>query len=259
MEDTNNNKSKKLGIYIRRGGIDLLTATPDGVKHESVAVDAAIANQSKIIEEAVYLSPVLLGDYASTEVIADGTRFMLVPKCAADDSETLAGMAAMMWNDISADDLTVDRPGLGCAVVSAIDASLTGFVRRTFSNPVVHHRLAALISFFSRQSRPVNRVKIFAHFPCENRLDIVAIGTEGLLMANTFECQEATDALYFIMAAVKDTGFDALDDELLLSGDNSVCEELTPTLRKYVNSVMPLLLPSAVSDSPLELQIINSK
>lgn len=260
LEETNNNKAgrpKKLGIYIRKGGIDTLTVTPDGVVRESVAVDAAIASQSKIIEEAVYLTPALLGDYAATVVIADSQRFMVVPECVADDPATLASTAAIMWPDVQSEGLTVDRPGYGCAVISDIDPALTGFVGRTFAKPAVHHRLAALVSFFSLQSHPVNRVKMFAHFSAPNRLDIVAVSTDGLLMANTFECQEATDAMYFIMAAVKDTGFDALDDELLLSGDNSLCEELTQTLRKYVNSVMPLLLPAAVSESPLELQIIN--
>lgn len=257
MEETTANKSERLGIYIVRQGVEILTVSDGGQSRKSIAVELKDLSQAKIAEEAVYTDPKLLADYAMTAVVADSNRFMVVPLAVADDPDALSGICSILWPDVTAGDLTVNNAGADCAVVSVLDASLTGFVHRTFSNPSVIHRMAALIYFFSRLSRPVNKVKIYAHFADDNRLDILAFSHDGLLMANTFECQEMLDAVYFIMAAVKDTGFDALDDELLLSGDSRRMEQTIATLRKYVNSVMPLLMPKEITDSPLELQIVR--
>ena len=252
-----NRQTRHIAIFVRPGGIDTLTADGVAMTDASIKVDPSVVAISKILEEAVYLTPELLGDFTSTEIIADSRRFIIVPDSVADDSESLAAMAAMLWPDVAPEELTVDHTDRGCAIVSIIDPALTGFARRTFQNVVVHHRLAALVNFFAGLSRPVNKVKLYARLAAD-RVDIVALTADGLLMANSFDCHDDADAFYFIMACVKDCGFDALDDELLLTGDAEMCERLTPTLRKYVNSVMPLLLPTDVGRRRLELNILQS-
>lgn len=246
-----------LGICLRKGGVDVRRIIGDDAEAFAVETDLTVGDDVKVLEESVYANPLLLGEYDRTMIVADGPRFTIVPEDVARDSETLAAVAAMMWPDAGMDSLNVSPAAYGASVVSVIGQQLVGFIGRTFSKASVVHRIAALCRVFASLSKPINDIRLYAHFPSEYRLDIVALTGDGLLMANTFDCAAPEDAVYFIMAAVKDCGFDPLDDELLLSGDEAACRNVTDTLRKYVNSVMPLLLPEKMKGGPLELQIIG--
>lgn len=245
---------KTLAISLRRGGIDVRRCCGTEAELFAVEVDASIPEGEKVIEEAVYTTPSLLGDYAQTVIVVDTPCFTLVPQEVADDREALEAIRGLMWPDAQADAVTVSPAADGMAVVASVDPALTGFVSRTFGRATVVHRVAALCRFFASLSRPVNNIKLYANFASPTRLDIVALKADTILMANSFEYTETDDAVYYIMAAVKDCGFDQLDDELLLSGDAECCRKITDTLRKYINSVMPLLLPENIKNCPLELQ-----
>lgn len=222
----------------------------------SIKVDPSMNTSAKIIEEAVYATPSLLDEFSRTDIVVDADRFAVVPKCLADDKAALQAFASSMWPGADDYRIVVDEAGPGAAVVSMVDAALSGFTTRTFCNVSLHYRLAVLTRFVRSLSRPINRVKIYACFSAGDRLDIVACTSDELLMANTFACSSPLDSVYYILAAAKDCGFDPLDDELLLSGDNDRRNEATDTLRRYLNSVMPLLLPDNPS-SPLELKVID--
>lgn len=245
-----------LAISLRKGGVDVKRRTGGETEMFTVEVDAAIQDGEKIIEEAVYATPSLLGDYAQTAVVVDTPRFTLVPEGIAADPETLEAIRALMWPDAAEDAVTVSDAAYNVAVVASVDTALSGFVSRTFGRATIVHRMAALCRFFASLSRPVNNIKIYANFASPARLDLIALTADTILMANSFDCNEPEDAVYYIMAAVKDCGFDQLDDELLLSGDVESCRKITDTLRRYVNSVMPLLLPENIKNRPLELQNI---
>ncbi|MDE5554074.1 MAG: DUF3822 family protein [Muribaculaceae bacterium] len=248
---------QRLLILIRHNGIATLIGNNDGWRSDVVTIDPSIGSTpAKALEEAVYTSPALLAEYSRVDVVADSDRFIIVPSELASDSVAVSNVVQMMWPDASDDDITVDLCG-SAAFVSLIDKSLVGFVGRTFMRAAIHHRLAMLASFFMTLSAPVNRVKLYTHFAGASRVDIVAVTSEGLLMANSFDCETTTDAVYYIMACVKDCGFDELEDEMIVCGDQPSCASATEVLRQYINSVMPLLLP--VGDANVAFELLNLK
>lgn len=253
----NSMSASALGIRLRTDGVDVVRVAAGETETFAVETDLTVGEDVKVLEESVYATPSLLGEYAQTVIVADSPRFTIVPDEVVQDAEALAAIASMMWPDADAETLNVSPAAYGASVVSVIGQPLAGFVGRTFSKARIVHRLAALCNVFASLSKPVNNIRLYARFSSSEHLDIVAMGGEMLLMANTFDCASPEDAVYFIMAAVKDCGFDPLEDELLLSGDESACRAVTDTLRKYVNSVMPLVLPEKMKDGPLELQIIG--
>lgn len=254
MDSANNiSSADNLAIYIRRGGIDTLTGNSSRCNFASFSVDGSITQPERILEEAVYANPWLLGDFARTDVIADAPRFAVCPDIIADSEALIADTAKRLWHDCDSDSLTVEKCSLATAAIAAFDRSLRGFVSRTFPRALLHHRLTSLIDFFASLSRPVNKIKLYAHFASDSRIDLIAFSADGIMLANSFDCSESSDSLYFIMAAVKDMGFDPLDDELVICGNPARCEELTETLRRYLNSVMPLLLPALENEMPAEL------
>lgn len=255
IKESNDTSSarRRLAIYVRPGGIDALVIGDDERRLSTIEVDAAITSPAKVLEEAVYVTPWLLGDFAKIDVVASSRHFTMIPDQIAADEGAMSAVAETLWPDAGCESISVDSCGRGATLLSVFDRSLSGFVSRTFTGASLHHRLASLVNFFSSLSRPVNRVKLYACFSGENMLDIVAVTADGLLMANTFECQDAADAVYYIMASVKDCGLDALDDEIVVCGDATRSAETTETLRRYLNSVMPLLLPAEDSELPVEL------
>ena len=247
------NRSGHLAVYVKAGGVDTLVIDDDGYRHSSIEVDQALISPDKALEEAVYMTPWLLGDFSRIDIIASSPRFTLVPEQLADDATTVAEIADRLWPDRGDDTLETDICGCAVGLISVFDRRLSGFVGRTFTRATLHHRLSPLVNFFTSLSRPVNRVKLYAHFSGDNDLDVVALNADGPLMANTFECRDTADAVYFIMAAVKDCGLDALDDEVIVCGNTERATAATEKLRLYLNSVMPLLLPVSDSGIPIEL------
>lgn len=254
MDSANNiSAADCLAIYIRQGGIDTVTFNQSERKFASYSVDASITQPERVLEEAVYANPWLLGDFKRTDIVADAKRFVVCPESVATDDSLIAATAKSLWHDCDTDNLSVEACSFATMTISAFDRSLSGFVSRTFPRAALHHRLTSLIDFFASLSRPVNKIKLYAHFADSQCLDLIAFAADSVIMANSFACSDSADALYFIMAAVKDMGFDPLDDELVVSGDPARCTELTETLRRYLNSVMPLLLPAPENEIPAEL------
>lgn len=250
--------SKSIGIYIRRGAVDTIV-NGDKDTFTTLKVDESFDKPQQIIEEVVYSTPSMITDYSSVDVIVGSDKFMIVPQQITADRDGLSEALINIWPDVDASLLVVDNTFAENAVVTLHDAPFLSFVSRTFHNSRIINRLAVLVDFFSSQSRPVNRVKLYANIAEDCTLDIVVLTADTLLLANTYHCTNIDDVFYFIMAAVKDSGFDTLDDELLLYGHLPHCNKLTETLRKYVNSVMPLLLTDNQKSIPLELQYENNQ
>lgn len=250
--------SSKIKLYVYPGGVD---AVVDGDRDSfrTIPVDKSIDKDMQIVEEAVYSTPSLITDYNAVDVVVASDDFMIVPESVADNSDLLLSTFSNLWPDTVLSDISV-IPCFGAYALAMVnDRQLSGFVSRTFPNSRIVNRMAVLINFFASMSRPVNRVKIYANIAEDFTLDIVALTSDSLLLANTYHCNEIDDVFYFIMAAVKDTGFDALDDELLIYGHQPHCQSLTENLRKYINSVMPLLLTESQKSIPLELQYENNQ
>lgn len=221
--------------------------------YETLRPDAPADSQLKMLEEAVYLKPGLLTDFASVEIMLRSPRLTVVPDAAADtDTGALEAVAGQIWgDDFDSQLITADKAAMGCSIISLPDSGEAGFVRRTFGDARIVQPLAVITRWCATLSRPVNRVKIYAFVSDSARqLDIVAMTADKLLIANSFELAEDDDALYYILASVKASHFDVLDDELFVSAPESMQTTLTDSLRRYVNSVMPLIYPKEIDCDP---------
>lgn len=255
----NGSSPRRLALYVRHGGVDAVIISSDGCRRLTADVDPAITAPEKILEEAVYVNPGFLDDFSRTDIVADTRRFVFAPFDEECDASVTTKMVADLWPDADAYDARTESCGPSTTLTAVFDRALSGFVSRTFPSATLHSRIASLVGFFSSLSRPVNRMKLYVHLGGSSKLDIIIFSADGLIMANSFDCTEAVDALYFVMAAVKDSGFDALDDETIVCGDQDRCTALTSQLRTYLNSVMPLLLPTPENEMPTELLLFSKE
>lgn len=215
----------------------------------------------KSLEETVYDNPALLLDYGRTDVIVETRQFIIIPG-EISRREVAEAAFAVAFPQVEAEHLPSPLQGLNATIWMGIDTGLAGFLRRTFNNPRIHHHLAPLCRYFHGKSKLGNSGKMYANFH-GGRVDIIAFGNDGLLLANTFSYREPADAPYYILACREQFNQSTGGDELFLSGDNDIRETLTPLLREYVAYVMPVIFPSTMfkagreaMDAPFDLIIL---
>ena len=247
-------------VAIEDRRVSYILYTPQ-VANSLIVGEAACADETlQSIEDAVYETPVLLGDYHRVKLMVRSSRFLLLPcETSDDDGKDLLRQA---FPDEDGDVAVCLMPQCGVKIVYLMPQGMLAFLGRTFNYPEIYHHLFPLCEHFERQHQHQGISKMFLNLH-EEEMDII-LYREGLLQcANTFPFTNSQDASYFALNAWRTYGLDQLTDELQLMGDNAVRASMTPELRKFVKYVMPAVYPAAAMrlgrnalQAPLELILL---
>jgi hypothetical protein len=215
----------------------------------TIPLDGATDDYIKSIEDAIYDNPLLLSDFSRIDCVLDTEKFTIVP-AELESAEVRNAIFAEMYpaekeEMLECEIIANDLQGQNATLLMAPSARLVGFLRRTFSNCHIMHHLTPLCRYFYSKSKLGNSGKMYAHFR-QNKVDLISFGKDTLRVANTFKYHDPMDAVYYILSVRKTIGMDQMTDELLLSGDQTVRETVTPILREYLAYVMPLIFPSTM-------------
>lgn len=216
--------------------------------------EAGLAN----LEEAVYSIPGLLADFRRVDAVWRTSSFTMVPDGLGAEADNSAALLTGIHNDGST---TLYRNAVGTTGAAALwtmPTEISNFLARTFRNPRFHHPLSILGGFFGSRCHRGNCAKLFVHFNGTEGIDLGCFDAAGRLLALTWRRTPTdTDALYFILSFFKTNGLDPEKDEILLCGATGRRQALTPTLRRYVRKVLPLLTgpdaPAAAFSTVLSL------
>lgn len=209
-------------------------------------IDLETSAPLKAVEDAVYANPLLLTNFGRTDVVFRSGDFAVVPSGLADETSGL---------DVGRQEMEILRdsiPSLGVDVVWSAKRASLNFFRRTFLNARLHHHLSPLLRYFSRQTDLGNSGKMYVHFNGDSpagaeEVDVTVFGTGGRLMfANTFVCRAVDDAVFYILSAAAQSGFDLAADRIFVCGRTSSRDETMTSLRRFANYVMPVIFPPAM-------------
>ena len=243
----------RLVLLVSDSGIDIVIASrvrDKDIIYRHVDFIAGV-DPVKGLEEVVYDNPLLTADFYSTNILIDNRRFFIMAEEDITDEE-VARRIEVLWpaqrrnTDYVAamSDIEDGRTKM----ITAIDRRLLAFLRRTWNNPVVWHRVGTIARFFSLRNKLGNMGKVHARITA-NRLDLFVFGRDGLLLANTFAIAGGVDdAAYYVLAAAQHLGFDNEIDRVMVSGDSDMRDELVAKLRRFVPFVLPEIFPASVSD-----------
>lgn len=240
--------SRSLTLEISADTMAVLVSPADAATphiYAAIALDAGHARHAAAVEEAVYSNPMLLCDFRSVKVLLRGGNTLPAPR----------GFGR--WPAAAAGEETLSEgiPALGIELTGSHDSELMKFLRRSFNNPTIGSHMAQLCSFCGRLSRRANRCRAYVQYLGPS-VDVLLFDKGRLLLAATYAVTSPDDALYYVLAACATAGFSRSDDELMLVAPSARREELQPLLRKYVNYVMPLILPAELCrEAPLELAL----
>lgn len=246
---------QRLNILLNRDSIDAVNFDP-AVEESLQRITAPMttaASYVKSVEDAIYTHPKLTDDYDAIDVYIDTERYTIVPRSVAEDSAAMRDIADSLYPSERLNVVCTcaevppfhgDDGGEAFAAMF-IEPALEGFLRRTFVQARIMHRMVPLTRYFEACGRLLgNAGKMHIHRRAD-AVDIIAFDGKGLSMANTFATAGGDDdAVYYALAAAKDLGFDADNDRMMCSGEAALRDRLMARLKPYVNFVMPVIFPT---------------
>lgn len=255
LTSENRHTVQRLNILLSRDAIDAVYFDPSVEESlQRVTIHPApAASYVKSIEDAIYTHPELLSDYDAIDVYIDTDRYTMVPRSVAEDSAAMRDIADSLYPSERLNVVCTcaevppfhgDDGGEAFAAMF-VSPALEGFLRRTFVQARIMHRMVPLTHYFEACGRLLgNAGKMHIHRRAE-AVDIIAFDGKGLTMANTFATAGGNDdAVYYALAAAKDLGFDADNDRMMCSGEAALRDRLMARLKPYVNFVMPVIFPT---------------
>ncbi len=223
------------------------TAEDDSLITRTIPLDPAAASHVKAVEDALYDNPLLLDDFRSVTWVSDSDKQVVVP-AAIDTAEMREKIFRHSFPEFDGHIFEDTAASDNAITVAGIDRALYHFLQRSYYNLRLTHILAPLARFSLDPASGYqghNR-SMLAHFR-DGKIDLVAVGGDRrLLLANTFSYTDTMDAVYYIMASFRQLGFDPLADPIAFCGEADSKEKAVATLRQYIASVAPVILPSAL-------------
>ncbi|MBO4871290.1 MAG: DUF3822 family protein [Muribaculaceae bacterium] len=234
-------------LAVERERIQFILYTPaqsNSLISREIPLSAGESSWTSALEDAVYEHPVLLDDYGSVAVVVNAPHFVVLPSSVMDDEELAEQAFAASFPDDDGDVLTCKLPQCEVGVAYSLPAGMQGFLQRTFNNAPIYHHLYPLCEHFKglNAGSGISRMFINLH---SNGMDMVVYRKGEMMLANSFPVRNANDAAFLALHTWQSFEMDALSDEIQLTGDKRLRDELAPRLREYVRYVMPAIYPVA--------------
>ena len=204
------------------------------------------------LREAFSTSELLQSGYQRALVLTD-TPVMLVPmdEFQEDDFETLYHACFTGYDGYIISYSIV--PSLNTVAVFAVNKDLKTVVTDHFTEarfmpiwqPVWEH-------LQHRRRDAADARQLFAYFH-DQRMEVISFQQNRFKFYNTYDAQHAHDALYFLLYAWKQLGFDALKDELHLVGEPTNRSWLTEKLHQYLTRIVAIKPATDFNIPPAEI------
>lgn len=194
----------------------------------------------KALENAVYDNTFLLDDYHHATIALHSQHFALMPQEVAH-----AGLATPVleasFSSVEGEVLTSEVNGTGAAIACDVPRGVLGFLNRTFNSPTLLHHLAPLCRYCCNAYAEDNGC---LHVMVEKDVaHLVATVNGKLHLANTIHYRSHDDLVYFTLNAWQSSNMNNAYDNLLISGDNEVRQQLAQSMRQWVKYAMPEAIP----------------
>lgn len=243
----------RLVLLLSSAGVDVVVTSLGGDaelihRHIDFPADTPVA---AALREVVYDNPLLTADFNSVSILVDSPRFFVMASADATYAE-MRRRIDMLWPaERDGEDLKhlVNEVEKGhTVVVTAFPHEILSFLRRTWNRPLIVNRIAVLARFYALKKSLGNMGKIYANINSHG-VDIVAVGRDGLMFANTFRTPGGVaDATFYVLAVARQLNFDNDMDRVFVGGHSPLRDELVASLRKFLPLVMPEIYPAVVNE-----------
>ena len=238
MIDFTKSKQYTLSIRLSTDGFSFSIYNPIHDNSQSLfekEVDPSLsltANLKNVFHESDFLSY----SYKRVNIMMANKRFTMIPLELFEEEQ-----AELLFyhNHQKRENETVIYNILkknNVVVIFGIDKSTYAFLNEQYPEARFYSQSTPLIEYFSIKSRLGNSKKMYASVR-KDAIDIYCFERGQLLLANSFECMQTEDRIYYLLYAWKLLEFNQERDELHLTGTLSDKETLMNELKKFIMQV----------------------
>ena len=121
-------------------------------------------------------------------------------------------------------------------IIFGMDKSAYSFLKEQFPDARFYSQASPLSEYFSIKSKLGNSRKMYVSLR-PKAMDVFCYERGHLLIANSFECEQIADRIYYLLYIWKQLNFDQERDELHLSGTLENKESFIKELKKFILQV----------------------
>ena len=227
----------------------------------TLPLDLTSGSYLKALENAIYDNPVLLSDFKQVRVMVESQHFVVLPPEFSDEFDAQDVFNAS-FPDADGDFALCSLPRCGVGIGFELPQGVLGFLQRTFNMPPILHHLYSVMEHYKQQDQNSDNACLHLNLH-DDRIDILITDKQRLVMANSYPSTNSNDTVFYTLNAWKTFGLDALKDKIFVTGSKTLRDSVVPTLRNYINYVMPAIFPASALrigqdavKAPLELILL---
>ncbi len=206
--------------------------------------DPSTPGRLRAIEDIIYGNPLLLCDFKRVDCIIDSTDYLILPPDTPENDRPV--LMESVGLDADEESVIESCPAENAMFVQSLDREIVPFLRRTFFNVSFVAKMSLLISYFGDHDANFTARRAYALVD-DSHLSFLAFDGPRLLAANEFSYRRPTDAAYYVLASMKQLGFDPSDPEVTLSTHRTLSDDNTTIqslLKPYVRSLRTVPFPT---------------
>lgn len=237
--NTSPTTTHRLTIRLSQGSLSFSTVRKDAegarVVFEPFDVNSSISMAANL-REALKTAQLPARGYGRATVIAD-ERTLLVPADLYDPTaaETLYYHAFPRTEECRVV-MASTLPDLGAVAVFSVNRDARTVLADHFANLRFTCVAAPVWRHLHQRSGTGIHAKLYAHFH-DRRLEVFAFGQGRFKFCNSYDGEHTKDAVFYILSAWKQLGFNAETDEMHIAGEPADKETLLTELRRFLHKV----------------------
>jgi len=228
------NIQQRLVIRIGQTSLSFSTTKGTEVVYEDYPLNSSISIAANM-REALSSVPLLTHSYHRVLVMVDSPVLMVpLPLFHEEEQEVLYRHAFSKVEHAII--LSTILPYLNAVAVYAVAKDLRTVLADAFPHVTFVAALSPLWKHLHERSYTGQRQKLYGYFH-EQRLDVMSFSQKRFKFYNSYYVTNVDDALYYLLAAWKQLGLAAEQDELFLAGHFEEKDLLTEKAKQFLKRV----------------------
>lgn len=257
MQETGNNiqrREERLLIRVGQGSLSFAYKDADNGAYAFVPYDTnGGISMAANLREALRDDTLQLGRWRKVQVLLDSPVVMVPIDEYDEHNKELLYNYSVTGQENNAVLATI-LPGVNAVALYSLNKDLRLVLTDNFSDIKIHPVCGAMWQYLQRRGASGNNGKLYC-YSHDGKIEVCSFRKNRFLFVNTFQTQHSADAAYFILAAWRQLGMNAVKDEIYLAGDFREKELLKEELRKFVANVYSIKPSSDFNRHPLTLQL----
>lgn len=241
---TDNSENYIVSIRLRSGGLSFSGYDPlvgESFFYREAEFDRAVSYLSSL-KEFVFSHDFFSWTYKRIYVTCVSAQYTLVPRVSFQE-ERREQILAFNFSRPESRCLTNSLEDQETELVFGVDEEVYEFCCRSLLHPFFVHHMVPLFSLWRKQGRTSLPRRLYVVLG-RKQMDLVCYAQESLLFANSFEVDQVSDMLYYILYVWKQVGLDQQKDLLCLQGETALRNQLVEHLRTYLRHIQPIEIPA---------------